>query len=78
MSVGPEAELEPLREAVRELAGVVADQQAQVNALREAFGCFSSPAALAQCLSVFDEIKAGRQPSAPVVVIPAEREHAWI
>jgi hypothetical protein len=77
MSVAPEAELEPLREAVRQLAGVVADQQAQLDALREAFGCFSSPAALAQSLSVFDALKAGRDP-APAVEVPAVDPYAWI
>jgi hypothetical protein len=71
-------ETEALREAVRDLAGVVGAQQEQIEALRDAFDCIGSPAAVAQQLARFDALKAGREPTAPVVEVPAERPHAWI
>jgi len=72
------SELEPLREAVRELAAVVADQQRQLDELRAAFDCIGSPAAVAQCLAVFDALKAGREPTAPVVQDAIEDPYAWL
>jgi len=77
MSAASEAELEQLREAVRELAGVVGAQQQQIEALRDAFDCMGSPAAVAQQLARFDAFKAGRD-FVPAVEIPAERPYAWI
>jgi len=72
------SELDPLREAVRELAGIVADQQAQINALRDAFDCMGSSAAVAQQLARFDALKAGREPTAPVVQDAIEDPYAWL
>jgi hypothetical protein len=73
-----EAEFENLRKAVRELAGVVSAQQRQIEALRDPFECVSSAAAIARQLTRFDALKAGREPTVPVVEVPAERPHAWI
>ena len=62
-----------------ELASVVTDQEAQIQALREAFGCFSSPEALAQCLARFDSLRAGEKPlAAPGAQVPAEEPHNWL
>jgi hypothetical protein len=79
MSAAPEAGLEPLREAVRELAGVVADQQLQLEALRDAIEAGSSPPARAHFLARFEALRAGQEPPAQAVVeVPAEDPYAWL
>jgi hypothetical protein len=79
MSEAPEVELEPLREAVRELTGVVSSQQLQLEALHDAIAADSSPPARAHFLARFEALRVGQEPpAAPVVEAPTVDPYAWL